>query len=148
MKQAIIIYGNIASGKTTLSKLLKASLGEEYKTVNLDECRVKVFGQDLGIGPIQQDLKAQELCLLEMEGKNLIYETTAVTRFFDKARKHLRAQGYKLFFVWLECKPSECYDRYSERKASGHFQAPFAYGKDKTDIRECISYFNYEQKGV
>jgi predicted ABC-type ATPase len=149
MKQVIVIFGNIASGKSTVSQLLAKAL-PTHKLINLDAFRVEVFRAKQGNGPIHADQIAQDLCLNEMKrtSRPIIYETTAVTRFSDRAFAYLRSRGYQLVFVHLRCSPETCLSRYQARKLEGHVQAPFAYGGKKSDIWQSIGYFHDEQARI
>lgn len=95
---------------------------------------------DLGLG--QRDILAQKSCLEELEGP-VIYETTAVTRFFKLAKAKLEAEKQELAYVHLDCRPSTCISRYAVRVAGGHIQAPFAWGN--YSISESIYYFHERQ---
>ncbi|PXX96912.1 hypothetical protein DF185_19930 [Marinifilum breve] len=144
MKHCILVIGNVAAGKSTLSKVLAERLN--CVVVCLDDSRVEVVEQGLGNGRGHADRLAQELCLRKLTAEDLvIFESTGVTRFYSKAIKELVRQDYKITKVMLMCDQETCWDRYKKRKASGHFQAPFAYAKGK-NIKEGIRYFHWEQK--
>ena len=137
MNHALIIYGNIASGKSTVCKYL-AELLPDYNHVCLDDDRLKLWEEQPHLGAGQRDMKAQERCLTRLEG-NLIYETTAVTRFYERSARKLKSQGYEFHFVHLFCPVSKCLERYNQRVQSGKIQAPFAWGK--YTIEESMYYF-------
>src|SRR5690606_6404039 len=88
------------------------------------------------------DLIAQERCLADLHG-NVIYETTAVTRLFKRAKEKLDTQGQDLVYIHLDCRPSTCIRRYTDRLASMHIQAPLACGN--CSIEQSIYYFHERQ---
>lgn len=137
--KSIIIFGNIASGKSSVSRHL-AQLLPDHRHVCLDDHRVKLWNEQPELGAGQRDLLAQKSCLEDLQGQ-VIYETTAVTRFFKQAQAKLKDQDLR--FIHLDCRPSTCISRYRERLMRGHIQAPFAWGN--YSIEQSIYYFHEKQ---
>jgi len=138
---SIIIYGNIASGKSSVCRQL-AELLPDHRHVCLDDHRIKCWEENPSLGAGQRDLVAQRNCLQDLHGK-LIYETTGVTRFFRQAKKVLDAAGQRLIYIHLDCPPHLCIRRYQGRLSRGHIQAPFAWGN--YSIEQSIYYFHEKQ---
>ncbi len=142
MKKAIIIYGNIASGKSTICRQLAQAL-PDHRHVCLDDHRVKLWEQHPEMGAGHRDLQAQKSCLEDLHGP-VIFETTGVTRFFRKAKEKLEKSGKNSIYIHLDCPSHICIRRYQARLASGHIQAPFAWGN--YTIEQSIYYFHERQQ--
>lgn len=140
--KGIIVYGNIASGKTTVCSLLAEAL--HTQPISLDACRREVFKhQDCSMR--KGESLAQQLCIARLADSNpIVFETTAVTKFFSRAWKHIIKMGFRVLMVYLYSPPQVSLARYKERQAKGHFQAPFLY--KKKDIETCIEHFDSEQR--
>lgn len=141
MQKSIVIYGNIASGKSTIAKAVAAELRHRY--VCLDDTRMELWREQPDLGAGQRDLIAQDRCLERLHGP-VVFENTVVTRFYKKAREKLADQD--LVFIHLYCPVSTCLRRYNARLASGKIQAPFAWGN--YTIEQSMYYFDEKQKAV
>jgi predicted kinase len=140
--KSIIIYGNIASGKSTIARYLANKL-EGYRYVCLDDTRKELWMEQPDLGAGQRDLIAQDRCLKELHGR-VVFESTAVTRFFKRAKQKLADQ--ELVYIHLYCPVATCLRRYNARLASGKIQAPFAWGN--YSIEQSMHYFDARQKQV
>lgn len=112
MKLCIVVFGNIASGKTTFAQ----SLGLRH--ICLDKHREKLRGQALA--PMAAEHLAEKNCLAELlpPRQIFVYETTGGSRFFQKAKAALEAQGCHFFFVKIECSTIGCVRRFNARKSA------------------------------
>lgn len=150
-KLVIVIYGNVGSGKTTVSKKLNKLL-PEFDYINLDDFRLYVEDNLEYSDLMERDCIAENLCEERLcHGSNkIIFETTRVTKFFQQVERHIYFynQGYEkiiFFFVYLKISPDVSYKRFTERlKQHGHRQAKFVHS-DKYSIIDGIRYFHEKQ---
>lgn len=136
-KICIIVYGNIASGKSTFSKNLLEKI-PGYNYVCLDQIRLAFYKTFPEMNAIARERKCEEECLKQiLESRLLIYETTAATLFFNRIKMRLKAH-FKAIYVYINCPTYECANRFDFRKRNGYkaIAPPF---KSKMTIRECIS---------
>jgi adenylate kinase family enzyme len=139
---SLLIYGNIASGKSTIARSLADQLNG-YRYVCLDDTRKELWIEQPDLGAGQRDLIAQDRCLEKLHGR-VVFENTAVTRFFKRAKEKLRDQ--ELVYIYLYCPVATCLRRYNARLAGGKIQAPFAWGK--YSIEQSMYYFDARQKSI
>lgn len=145
-KICLVVYGNIASGKSTFSKNILPRL-QGYSYVCLDKIRVDWYSKYPEMNSIARERKCEEDCLNQiLKSRLLVYETTAATLFFNRVRPRLRAH-FKTFYIYINCPPEECANRFEHRKRSGHRQVAPPY-KKVMSIRECISHFRAKHYDV
>lgn len=139
-KICIIVYGNIASGKSTFSKNLLQKI-PGYKYVCLDQIRLDYYKAFPEINSIARERKCEEECLKQiLESRLLIYETTAATLFFNRIKMRLKGH-FKVIYVYINCPTYECAHRFDCRKRNGYksIAPPF---NNRMSISECISHFH------
>ena len=148
MKHVIIIYGNIAAGKSTVAKALSKHL-KDYRICNLDEYRIYVEDHLRFNNLIDRDHKAEYLCRKAMiESDKIIYETTAVTKYFELMKRELKARGYKLSYVYLNISIEESLDRYFKRRYEQNYkEAEFAFS-GKYSLLDGIKRFDKKQRVI
>lgn len=150
-KLVIVIYGNVGSGKTTVSKKLN-KVFPDFDYVNLDDFRLYVEDNLEYSDLMERDCIAENLCEERLcHGSNkIIFETTRVTKFFQQVERHIYFynQGYEkinFFFVYLKVSPDVSYKRFNERLTQpGYRQAKFVHS-DKFSIVDGIRYFHNKQ---
>lgn len=140
----IIIIGNIASGKSTLAKLLSQSLS--MNIVCVDDKRNQLFQQGL-TSSIKREREAEKLVLEALSNIDCIYESTGVTQLFKRAYNIISKQKECFVVVKLKCSQEQCFLRYNKRKYDGYFQAPFPFKKGR-NIKESIRYIHWELKNI
>lgn len=118
-KICIVVYGNIAAGKTTFSQaLLKLLPGYNY--VCLDDYRLKLFRDQPTLNGIGRERKAEADCLEAiLSSRLLVYETTGASLFYKRMKPRLRGH-FKTLYVYIECSASDCEWRFVERKRKGY----------------------------
>lgn len=138
--KAIIIYGNIASGKSTLATLLLKKL-HDYSLISLDQLRIEMHHFYHHLSPIARERKAEEKCLHLIGSYNsIIFETTAATRFWKQCFLTMNARNMRMFFVDLHCSANTCIKRFNYRNNNGHFQVAPPYSKKLTIEQSINSY--------
>ncbi len=138
MKKALIVIGNVASGKTTFAKKFVKE-NPEYKLFSLDIYRNKVAAKTDRVSIIGNK-QAEKLCLQEMlNHKNVVFETTASNKFYTLATEELKKYNYEITNHIIKCPVNTCIMRYYTRNRSGHFQA-FAFREYK--IEDTIKYID------
>lgn len=122
MKQAIIIIGNMASGKSTLARLLADRL--DYWHVCLDHFREKC-STAFHLTPIQRETLAQTQCLAALKQPgDVIFESTGVSSFYRKALDMLDREGVNLQLIRIDCPEKICIERYYARKNNALARPP------------------------
>lgn len=138
-KICIVVYGNIASGKSTFSKNILSIL-QGFNYVCLDKIRLKWYENYPEMSFIERERRAEEECLNQILNSNLlVYETTAATLFFKRVKPTLDV-NFKTFYIYISCPVYECHNRFDNRKREGHFQVAPQY-KKKMTIREMLIHF-------
>jgi len=102
MKTAIIIMGNIASGKTSVCQHLSEKL------------KIPYFNVDMYVRPTLEAFKAdflQAICHREHQIVELI-----PGYFGNLVMSHLVANGYFLHKFYLSCSPAVCLKRFANRQ--------------------------------
>lgn len=143
---ALVIYGNIGAGKSSICDLLSERLNTI--PVSLDQSRREIFTFHETENKMKLEQLSIQLTLDRLEGSPIIFETTAVTKFASRAINLLGAKGYKMTMIHLYCPPDICFARYQNRKRNGHFKAPFAWQKSGNSILNCIEHFDKKQREI
>lgn len=144
-KICIVVYGNIAAGKSTFSKgILQILSGFNY--VCLDRIRLDWYNKYPGMNGIARERKCEQDCLNQiLQSRLLVYETTAATLFFNRVRPRLRGH-FKTFYIYIKCPVYECAQRFEYRKLSSNQQIVLPYRK--MSIREMCSHFEAKHQDV
>lgn len=128
----IVIIGNIASGKSTVARLL-ADRMEGYHHVCSDNFRDekpdKYFEVD---NRIFEEEIAQETRQAIQNNRLIIYESTGSSRFFKDIFYELVQSNAEIFTVRLTCRPEICMLRYKKRIESGKGHLVPMYNNSKT----------------
>lgn len=103
IRKAIIIFGNIASGKTTLGKLI-AEKHPEFQRVCMDEIRLQIAPKGEAFTH-KMEAEAQQIALdLIALHSNIIFETTGASDFSKKAVQAIESgfDEVNKFGIWVE----------------------------------------------
>ena len=129
MKEIIIVYGNMGSGKSTFAKCIAKRLPQytyicldDFRKINLDDV-ITSHKYDFERKVAGDTKKAFE------KPSQIIYETTGATLFFKDIYQHFLVKGYRLFIIKIDCPKDVCYQRYHERKETGHYHINPQYRK-------------------
>lgn len=114
----IVVFGNIASGKSTFCKELINEL-PEYKYVNLDQMRVETRAVD-GMTDEWYEAEAKRRCTERlMNNRQTVYETIGSSAFFNDVIEELSNRAI-IVYVYIKCDKDECIKRMYKRRASGY----------------------------
>jgi len=112
-RTCIIIYGNMASGKSTLIEKISKIL-PQFQVVCIDNNRKALFGKEAG--GLARELKAEEETVKQLlHGEYVIYETTGASRLFRSVLPQIEKR-YRTFFVHIKASQLECLYRHRHRK--------------------------------
>lgn len=115
----LVVYGNIASGKTTLSKNIQALL-PGFNYVCLDDIRLQWVTKFPAMNGITRERQCEDECLKQiLQSRLLIYETTGATLFFNRIKSRLKGH-FKTFYIKVDCPVITCLYRFENRKAKGY----------------------------
>ena len=142
----IVVYGNLASGKSSFAKgLVKLLPG--FKHVCMDQIRIDTYFQDPSITSLELDRKCEKICNDTLLNTRLvIYESTGVSKFFKGIIPTIESK-YKMFYIYLECPAEICIRRFADRKREGYFNIPPAFS-DGTNINQFINKVGSELRSV
>jgi|GEM_PF-2475799 len=131
MKEIIVVYGNMGSGKSTFAKALNKQL-PDFKYVCLDDHRRDNFADVLDED--HSSFEFEKKVKKEMEDQlgrysRIIYETTGGTDFFRKMYYEFVKQQYEVTLVKTACPLDECLRRHEKRERRGHFHVVPKYKK-------------------
>ncbi|MGB0521419.1 MAG: AAA family ATPase [Flammeovirgaceae bacterium] len=119
-KLVIIIAGNIASGKSSLAKVLAQKLAG-FTILSMDAERWASSGEGLA----REQAAGHALLQKLLQHERIIYETTAFGKNYQVAMRLLAKEKAKLVQLKLHCHPDECLRRYRER--GYHPPMPFQF---------------------
>lgn len=115
----LAVYGNIASGKSTLCRLINRFL-PDYKAINIDEYRIELSNAHPNKSFEWIDEMSKGILTNQIKINNLtIYESTGVTPFFYKTIASIE-QSTRIVYIYIKCDPNECFRRHEQREALGH----------------------------
>lgn len=116
-KACIIVYGNIASGKSTLCQhLLQHQAFARYQYLCLDEIKLETFQKNQQLNPFQLNENAKNVFFEKLQTMPfVVYETLGIGKLYEQAIKHLKSEGYSLLFVYKSCAPQQCLTYYQQR---------------------------------
>ena len=122
MKRCIVVYGNMASGKSTFCQVLAEKGLKTYTHICLDDFRLQVAHEHPKKPKVESEELAQSLCLTALEStENVIFETTACSRFWEQVYVELFLQRIPTFFIHIDCPLHVCLQRFYYREAQGHY---------------------------
>jgi shikimate kinase len=143
----IVVTGNIASGKSTLSKGLAAALpGVTY--VCMDRLRMELQGELYGKNPVVSERLCERTMLDRLRSPGtLLYESSGTTTLFTKAWRliHTERKG-TVAVIRTECMFATAMARFDLRKLQGgtyQVKPPYS-GRDT--IEDCWHRFNERRK--
>ena len=123
---AIIVTGNIASGKSSFCERLSDAL-PHYAYLNLDRARVNMsidFEQLNGM--LRERLAEQEVSRQVAAYDQIIYESSGVSRYAERTISRIAELGFEIIRIHLSCPIDVCKRRYLNRLATGH-RVPMPY---------------------
>jgi shikimate kinase len=143
-KVAIIIYGNIASGKSTVALLLSKFL-PQFKCICPDDIRLETSLN----GSIMSENDVYSAVVKEIsQHTELILESTGAGTFFKHYLRLLSATDFKVIRVYLKCSGTVCFKRYQNRINTSATLVPMAHPANiRTSIETIeskISGLNYD----
>ena len=115
---AIIVTGNIASGKSSASHLLQEITG--YDIICLDKFRLELY--KAGMHGIALERAAEKNCLAS-NSDQVIYESTGTTLFYKRMMREL-FYSRKLIHIHISTKPELCEYRFRIRNENQFQVAP------------------------
>lgn len=131
-KICIVVFGNIASGKSTLSKKI-IELLPQFSFACIDNNRRNLFGKIEN--SIERERKAEEELIKQIFSRQyVVYETTGTSRLFKSIQFRIRSH-FKTIFIFVNCSVSECVYRFNYRKNDRMAMPGF---KSKLSIREVM----------
>lgn len=143
-KYAIIIIGNIASGKSTLATLIKKNT-PWIEIICIDEIRKQIIEEDPNIDGITRERRAERMALEAIHtGDHIIYESTGTSLFYKRALIALKKR-YTTYIIKINLPQSICYERHIERLQSNYYTVSPGF-KTKLDIRSMMGEIEFELK--
>jgi uridine kinase len=137
----IIVFGNIASGKTTFCKQLEKVL-PHFKYVSLDEFRKEVYKNLTGLDKHNKEAIAKKMVLEVLRSKKqVIFETVGIGSFYEECYK-LIVSKMNVISVYIAADAQTCKNRYKDREATQMSTVTLPYS---LDIESYIS-FNARNK--
>ena len=137
-KICIVVYGNIASGKSTFCKSLLSIL-TNYNYVCIDEIRIEHYKKYPGMNSVERERNCEKDCEDQIfRSSLLVYETTAASLFFKRIKPRLRGH-FKTFYVYINCPVTECSNRFFNRKQKGYRHVVSPY-KKKMSVIDLLYY--------
>lgn len=132
----IVVYGNIASGKSTLSRaLLHALPGWTYAC--MDQLRLEANATDPEMDRFALDrLCEDKLMALLKKDVPIIYESSGATQIFRRAMQYIDGRRGASVRIRTMCAHNTAMYRFRVRKAGGHRQLMPAVRKPMP-IDEC-----------
>jgi deoxyadenosine/deoxycytidine kinase len=144
-KICIIVFGNIASGKSSFARTLAQEL-EGFEYICFDQVRIDIYLENYLKGSIEREEMAKKRCRnLLLNNKLIVFETLAISDYYNRMLPELKQNFNKLIFVKVDCSAFTCKRRYFKRNMDGYFciAPPFNH---KLSIDEYIDQTEREQK--
>lgn len=139
--QAIIIIGNIASGKTTLAEAIAREL-PDFAIVCLDDIRADLMDNYPDMNSVVRERNAEAIALKSIDqNRQVIFESTGTSQFYHRAMNRIR-EKFQTFTIKLHADPKICIKRFEERKKNGKHQIPPGWHKVNTQIDSQIFQIN------
>lgn len=132
-KRCIVVYGNVASGKTTLCQyLLQNPLLAEFKHLCLDDIKIEQFKQNQSFNLLAFNELCKNMFFEKLKTMPLvIYESLGIGTHYEHTIKYLKANGYELFFMHKTCAPEQCLQYYQQRHSLQDFLKKLLLVKSK-----------------
>lgn len=121
----IIITGNIASGKSTVSEYFRNKY-PDYTYLCIDQVRIDLYHEGMHGFALEREAERVMLALASAH-EHLIYESTGNTLFFRRMRKEA-IFSRPVTHYHVKCDPEECEYRFKIRKKT-KFQVAPPYNK-------------------
>jgi predicted kinase len=119
--QAIIIIGNIASGKTTLARRIQSHL-PDFQYICLDDIRLEQVEANPDINSVVMERESQKKAFEKIDqNRFIVYESTGASQFYHKALNRIKDQ-YQCFTIKILSNPKQCIKRFHQRKEDGKIQ--------------------------
>jgi len=117
MSDVILVYGNIAAGKSTFCKLLLPKL-QGFTYLCIDDVRQSIYEKNPKLNDWERDKLAEKKVYDTLKkGSKIIFETTAANQLYIRLRNEVFASK-KVFYLHIECSVNECYKRHFARKVN------------------------------
>lgn len=140
----ILVYGNIASGKSAFSEALIQNL-HDFRYICLDVVRDELYRSLPNENGLKRENKVHEQCMDQlMKPGAVVFETTAGNKFFQKIHPLLKIKQ-RIVYVYISCPPHLCYLRYVKRLETGKKIAPLPYW-DMKDIKVLLSEYHNQHR--
>ncbi len=130
----IAIIGNIASGKSTVSKLLSEQL-PDYVYLSIDEFRVR-FRSSTKRGEANA---WQAIMIAVFKNDNIIFESSGTSLHYDEIVSGFKKRGGKVTVIKLECPIHESMLRRRLQLKNGYVPPPFCYS---TNLPTSVSFIH------
>jgi hypothetical protein len=128
----ISITGNIASGKSRLTRIIKEH-HPSYRVASIDRYRHRCNPE----GTEQGENRAWEMMIRNIrKGGNIIMEQTGVGQHYEKC---LAAYPGKVYTIMVICPTDQCLRNHNERMSQGYEMPPLWFSRD---ISEGIEHIN------
>jgi hypothetical protein len=145
-KICLIVYGNIASGKSSFAKeLLKLLPGFVYACI--DQVRIDVYLENHLLRSIEREVKVGKIFKkLILDNNLIVYETVAVSQLFKNVILDLK-RDHQLIYIHIDCPVAVCLRRFHQRNRDGYFSItpPFV---DKMSIEDFLYKVAKELRGM
>jgi len=142
----VVVYGNIASGKSSFAKEL-VKLLPGFKYVCMDQVRIDCYLNGPQLRSIEFERKCEKLCENMLKLNNhIVYETTGVSQFAKSMLVEL-SRNFLIFYIFLDCPADLCLRRYQSRKQGGYFSIAPAFS-DRLSIGAFINKVADQQRGM
>ena len=140
-KIAFVVFGNIASGKSSVAQSLVESL-PSFKVVCADNIRVE---SALGGTIMSEDVIASKVMEEIHQHTHIILECTGGGTYFKHYVRLLHATGFTIIRISLKCSGLVCYKRYQDRINNTAAMVPMA---NVSNVRMSISYIESKISGL
>lgn len=142
----IVVYGNIASGKSTFCKELMNELpGYEY--INLDQIRLETRAVE-GMSAEWYEDEAKRRCAERLMNDRLtLYETSGASVFFNDVIDAVSSRAV-IVWVYIKCNKDECIKRMYNRRASGYREVTIPFDSRLTSERLIELFDSHHKKMI
>lgn len=142
-KIALVIFGNVASGKSTFCKTILTML-PGYNYVCIDDIRKKWYHKHPEMEGFAREKKCEDECIDQiLASRLLVWETSAASLLYKRMKLRVKV-SFKTFYVYINCPRHECLHRFDRRKKAGH-KLYLPNFRKKLSISELINHFHWIQ---